>query len=70
MWQNKNYLNVVCGKHSYHSILNGKPILLGVTEEETEIEYTRTSCRVAQLHSTSRVSWGTCFLSTCNENYN
>jgi hypothetical protein len=37
MWQNKNYLNVVRGKHSYHSNLNGIPILLGVTEEETEI---------------------------------
>jgi hypothetical protein len=38
MWQNKNYLKVVSGKHNYHSTLNGKPILLGVTEEETEIE--------------------------------
>jgi hypothetical protein len=38
MWQNKNYLNVVRGKHNYHSTLNGKPILPGVTEEETEIE--------------------------------
>jgi hypothetical protein len=56
MWQNENYLIVVRGKHSYHPTLNGKPILLGVTEEETEIEYTRTSCRVAKLHSTSRVS--------------
>jgi hypothetical protein len=36
--QNKNYLNVVRGTHSYHSTLNGKPILLGVTEEENEIE--------------------------------
>jgi hypothetical protein len=55
MWQNKN-LNVVRGKNSYHSTLNGKPISLGVTEEETEIEYARTSCPVAQLHNTSRVS--------------
>jgi len=39
MWQNKNHLNVVRGKHSYHSALNGKPILLGVKEGETEIEY-------------------------------